>query len=109
MHVEVLIYCLRRLLHCQIPKMLLEGIQSYSVSASISPPFAGLVAGVIHHFVLQTPVQAGLFPTLYGYAFSNSCFICLSLLKAETQLSIPAILEIIVNLSIFNLVYVSTL
>ena len=70
------------------------------------PALTGLVAGVTHHSIFQRPVQARLFPTLYGYACLNCIFIIL-LIGANNRLTIADFTHLIWDVFVFNTIYVN--
>lgn len=69
---------------------------------------AGVVAGIVHHFIIQYPNQAKLFTTIYAFGLTNVIFAALLLVPNDAP-DIVGISQILKNLVIFNVVYVSLL
>ena len=60
----------------------------------------GILAGVLHHFLMQTPGQASLFATFYAFAIANVVFTIFVLTNSLTaQLSDASLIK---QLAIFN-------
>ena len=76
-----------------------------SKRSTIDPAAAALIAGAVHHFLVQYPNQAKLFTTLYSFAVTNIAFIVL-LLGPEDALRRLGLVGVFVSLVSFNFVYV---
>ena len=64
----------------------------------------GVVAGVLHHAMLQYPNQAPLFTTVYAFVLSNAIYLGL-LCNAQRDLLSHG-LELLKVMTIFNFLYV---
>ena len=73
----------------------------------MNPAVAGLVAGAVHHFMIQYPNQATLLTTLYAYAFANVTYVTLLLYQKHVT-SAPGPCQILKNFLLFNAVYAQT-
>ena len=76
-----------------------------SMELNTNPVIAELVAGVVHHLMIQYPNQATLFSTLYAYAFANVTYVTL-LLYQKHVMSTFGSGQILKNFLIFNIIYV---
>ena|SRR5947207_506352 len=70
-----------------------------------NPAVAGLVAGAIHHLLIQYPNQATLFSTLYAYAFTNVTYVTLLLYQKHVTSTLGSG-QILRDFLIFNAIYV---
>jgi hypothetical protein len=67
---------------------------------------AGLVAGAIHHYVIQYPYQANLLMTLYVFALANVLFAAMLFGSMDAPSEFFRLGPIFKDVLIFNTVYV---
>jgi len=70
---------------------------------------AGVLAGIIHHSILQYPNQASLFTTLKAFFLVDTLFVVSKVVSEfldVNALSTGTLGKIVLNLTIFNAVYV---
>jgi len=70
---------------------------------------AGVLAGIIHHSILQYPNQAALFTTLKAFFLVDTLFVVSKVVSEfldVNALSTGTLGKIVLNLTIFNAVYV---
>lgn len=72
---------------------------------STHPVAAGVIAGIVHHSVIQYPNQAKLFTTFYAFAFANTIFIML-LLGPKDSMQNNGISRMSMDFVVFNTLYV---
>jgi ribose/xylose/arabinose/galactoside ABC-type transport system permease subunit len=73
------------------------------------PLISGLLAGVVHHVLVQYPRQKPLFFTLYAMLFANLAFTAAILVAqgGTTDASIPELLQKLKTVVFFNLSFVT--
>jgi len=72
----------------------------------MDPSMAGMIAGVIHHLLIQYPNQAKLFTTLYAIALMNTGFVILALGSKDAIRTIH-VLQLLKDFATFELFYVN--
>jgi hypothetical protein len=73
----------------------------------INVPYAGLIAGEIHHAIFQCPNQAPLLTTARGFALTNAVFIICTIGGANIMQPLE-IFRMMGDLIFFDIVYVET-
>jgi len=71
----------------------------------MDPSITGIIAGVVHHFLIQSPNQAKLFTTFYAIAVMNTAFVILALGSKDPIRTIH-LLQLLKDFAIFELFYV---
>ena len=71
----------------------------------MDPSMAGMIAGGVHHLLVQYPNQAKLFTTFYAIAFMNAGFVIL-ILGSKDAIRDLRVLQLLRDLVLFDLVYV---
>ena len=84
----------------------MESTQKLVFEVTKNSSLAGIATGILHHSILQYPKQAKLFATLKAFFFVDALFLVLRV-GSLTEFSIRTLGEIVLDLTLFNTLYVS--
>ena len=82
----------------------MDFVSKWQTDVVMDPSLTGVIAGVVHHLLVQYPNQAKLFTTLYAIALMNAGFLILMLGSRDEIQS----LQILKALATFQVFYVGT-
>jgi hypothetical protein len=83
----------------------MDFVSKWQTDVVMDPSLTGVIAGVVHHLLVQYPNQAKLFTTLYAIALMNAGFLIL-MLGSKDEIRSLQILKALVTFQVF---YVGTL
>jgi len=82
----------------------MDSVSKWQTDVVMDPSLTGVIAGVVHHLLVQYPNQAKLFTTLYTIILMNAGFLILMLGSNDEIRS----LQILKALATFQVFYVGT-